>query len=117
MVPRVRFELTRPFEHYALNVARLPFRHLGVFYANYTLQVYRGQTSDGQVGADAPSYPLLLPMPLHKTAHAPQRLLYIRERSSIAAAHIPFPTFAKGRPRNYRYLLLNEKLLSEFIRG
>ena len=28
-VPRVRFELTCPFGHYALNVARLPFRHLG----------------------------------------------------------------------------------------
>jgi hypothetical protein len=29
LVPRGRFELPRPFEHYALNVARLPFRHLG----------------------------------------------------------------------------------------
>jgi hypothetical protein len=29
MVPKVRFELTRPFGHYALNVARLPFRHFG----------------------------------------------------------------------------------------
>jgi hypothetical protein len=30
VVPRGRFELPRPFEHYALNVARLPFRHLGL---------------------------------------------------------------------------------------
>lgn len=29
MVPKVRFELTRPYGHYALNVARLPFRHFG----------------------------------------------------------------------------------------
>ncbi len=29
MVPKVRFELTRPEGHYALNVARLPFRHFG----------------------------------------------------------------------------------------
>ncbi len=29
MVPRGRFELPRPYEHYALNVARLPFRHFG----------------------------------------------------------------------------------------
>ena len=29
MVPRVGFEPTRPKGHYALNVARLPFRHLG----------------------------------------------------------------------------------------
>ncbi len=30
MVPKVRFELTRPCGHYALNVARLPFRHFGI---------------------------------------------------------------------------------------
>ncbi len=30
MVPKVRFELTRPYGHYALNVARLPFRHFGL---------------------------------------------------------------------------------------
>ena len=29
MVPKERFELSRPFEHYALNEARLPFRHFG----------------------------------------------------------------------------------------
>ena len=29
LVPKVRFELTRPYGHYALNVARLPFRHFG----------------------------------------------------------------------------------------
>ncbi len=29
LVPRVRFELTRPYGHYVLNVARLPFRHPG----------------------------------------------------------------------------------------
>jgi hypothetical protein len=28
-MPKGRFELPRPFEHYALNVARLPFRHFG----------------------------------------------------------------------------------------
>jgi hypothetical protein len=30
MVPKVGFEPTRPFGHYALNVARLPFRHFGL---------------------------------------------------------------------------------------
>ena len=28
-VPKGRFELPRPYGHYALNVARLPFRHFG----------------------------------------------------------------------------------------
>ena len=31
-VPKERFELSRPFGHYALNVARLPFRHFGMTY-------------------------------------------------------------------------------------
>ena len=29
LVPRARVELARPYGHYALNVARLPFRHPG----------------------------------------------------------------------------------------
>jgi hypothetical protein len=29
MVPKERFELSCPYGHYALNVARLPFRHFG----------------------------------------------------------------------------------------
>ncbi len=29
LVPKARFELARPNGHYALNVARLPFRHFG----------------------------------------------------------------------------------------
>ena len=29
VVPKVGFEPTRPYGHYALNVARLPFRHFG----------------------------------------------------------------------------------------
>ena len=29
VVPKGRFELPRPCGHYALNVARLPFRHFG----------------------------------------------------------------------------------------
>ena len=30
MVPKGRFELPHPYGHYALNVARLPFRHFGI---------------------------------------------------------------------------------------
>ena len=30
LVPKERFELSCPFGHYALNVARLPFRHFGM---------------------------------------------------------------------------------------
>ncbi len=30
MVPKGRFELPRGYPHYALNVARLPFRHFGM---------------------------------------------------------------------------------------
>ena len=30
MVPKGRFELPCPYGHYALNVARLPFRHFGL---------------------------------------------------------------------------------------
>src|SRR5690349_6323180 len=29
-MPKERFELSREYSHYALNVARLPFRHLGL---------------------------------------------------------------------------------------
>ena len=29
LVPKERFELSHPYEYYALNVARLPFRHFG----------------------------------------------------------------------------------------
>ena len=36
MVPKERFELSRPYGHYALNVARLPFRHFGMT-SNITL--------------------------------------------------------------------------------
>ena len=32
VVPRARVELARPCGHYALNVARLPFRHPGTMY-------------------------------------------------------------------------------------
>ena len=42
MVPRERFELSRPCEHYTLNVARLPFRHLGMR-ENYTASMGNGQ--------------------------------------------------------------------------
>ena len=36
LVPKERFELSRPCGHYALNVARLPFRHFGMvlFYSS-----------------------------------------------------------------------------------
>ena len=30
VVPKVGFEPTHPYGHYALNVARLPFRHFGL---------------------------------------------------------------------------------------
>ena len=33
MVPREGFEPTRAYAHYALNVARLPFRHPGMWWA------------------------------------------------------------------------------------
>ena len=32
MVPKEGFEPTRPCGHYALNVARLPFRHFGKYH-------------------------------------------------------------------------------------
>jgi hypothetical protein len=34
-VPKVGFEPTRAIAHYALNVARLPFRHFGAGYLVY----------------------------------------------------------------------------------
>gem|GEM_PF-1307674 len=34
MVPKGRFELPCPYGHYALNVARLPFRHFGIIRMN-----------------------------------------------------------------------------------
>src|SRR3990172_6385565 len=40
MVPRAGFEPARPYGHYALNVARLPFRHLGLRCAR-TCEVYQ----------------------------------------------------------------------------
>ena len=35
MVPKAGFEPARPYGHYALNVARLPFRHFGVVVPYY----------------------------------------------------------------------------------
>ncbi|GAI88878.1 unnamed protein product [marine sediment metagenome] len=37
MVPKGRFELPCPYGHYALNVARLPFRHFGLLGAACSL--------------------------------------------------------------------------------
>ncbi len=51
MVPRERFELSRPCEHYTLNVARLPFRHLGMR-ENYTLSITSGQRTIVRKGED-----------------------------------------------------------------
>ena len=51
LVPKVRFELTRPYGHYALNVARLPFRHFGpnLHYGLAPLSVQPG-IRNGMVG-------------------------------------------------------------------
>jgi hypothetical protein len=44
MVPKERFELSRPCGHYALNVARLPFRHFGnKTQRDYTRRNFRRQ--------------------------------------------------------------------------
>jgi hypothetical protein len=39
LVPKVGFEPTRAIAHYALNVARLPFRHFGAGYPVYILPI------------------------------------------------------------------------------
>ena len=41
LVPKERFELSCPFGHYALNVARLPFRHFGMPGDIHTLPLRR----------------------------------------------------------------------------
>ena len=41
MVPKGRFELPCPYGHYALNVARLPFRHFGIIDNNIPLPYLR----------------------------------------------------------------------------
>ena len=48
MVPRERFELSCPCGHYALNVARLPFRHLGNVYKLYLIRT-RSSTFVGTI--------------------------------------------------------------------
>ena len=60
LVPKVGFEPTRAYAHYALNVARLPFRHFGAVLSVYMLApsgsaspargfaVFRGQKAEGQ---------------------------------------------------------------------
>ncbi len=52
MVPKVRFELTRPYGHYALNVARLPFRHFGskAHYGRAPFSVQPEDVRDSMVG-------------------------------------------------------------------
>ena len=40
MVPKERFELSCPYGHYALNVARLPFRHFGAVLITGKCQLY-----------------------------------------------------------------------------
>jgi hypothetical protein len=43
MVAKERFELSRPYGHYALNVARLPFRHFARrLYQHYIVATKRG---------------------------------------------------------------------------
>ena len=49
VVPKVRFELTRPYGHYALNVARLPFRHFGT-HRHYRRAAASGQPAGCMVG-------------------------------------------------------------------
>ena len=69
LVPKERFELSRPCEHYALNVARLPFRHFGTFNRGglQALIVYhflsRGSTPEryptiGGISDDASAHPI-----------------------------------------------------------
>ncbi len=38
MVPKGRFELPRGYPHYALNVARLPFRHFGMWPLRFAME-------------------------------------------------------------------------------
>ena len=40
LVPKERFELSCPYGHYALNVARLPFRHFGAVLNTGKCQLY-----------------------------------------------------------------------------
>ena len=42
LVPKEGFEPTRPCGHYALNVARLPFRHFGT--SSYQWSVFSSQS-------------------------------------------------------------------------
>ena len=96
MVPRVRFELTRPFEHYALNVARLPFRHLGIPHAiiacRFMRVKHRGAIS---YQPRATSYQQLT-VSFDKASHPAERFFYVCKRRGIAAAHIALAAFAKG---------------------
>ena len=54
-MPREGFEPTRPFEHYALNVARLPFRHLGFLWLVGGLPIRIGMTFPMPSGRSATS--------------------------------------------------------------
>jgi hypothetical protein len=61
VVPKGRLELPRAFAHYALNVARLPFRHFG------TLKFARGPPSILEArktcqAADRPSITVRIPL-------------------------------------------------------
>ena len=42
LVPRARVELARPYGHYVLNVARLPFRHPGTRIQTFSLRSLNG---------------------------------------------------------------------------
>jgi hypothetical protein len=58
MVPKERFELSRPYGHYALNVARLPFRHFGIsaIQEDYT-QLSDWASREGVFGGTSPCPP------------------------------------------------------------
>ena len=49
MVPKGRFELPCPYGHYALNVARLPFRHFGIVRAACSLSTNKLYLAQVQV--------------------------------------------------------------------
>lgn len=96
MVPRVRFELTRPKEHCPLKTACLPFHHLGTKLDPSNLraqrQAARGRTRSGRGGRTRTRDTRIWRPMLYQLSYTPARFLWYQpgpNGKTYAARRLP----------------------------
>jgi hypothetical protein len=97
LVPKVGFEPTCPFGHYALNVARLPFRHFGI--SGHIIWYWHlgGQRANCTLNQRSSFVSFILPSPLllgRRAVHRDDgdsdiRGGWIRHAPCCRASHLP----------------------------